>query len=48
MKVIAMALFATALVGLLFIWMAAPHSSAAQTGDYDTDDDGLIEIRALE
>ena len=48
MKVIAMSLFTVVMAGLLFTWAMAPHSSIAQTGDYDSDDDGLIEIRALE
>lgn len=48
MKVVAISLFVAVMAGLLSVWAAAPHSSAAQTGDYDSDDDGLIEISALE
>lgn len=48
MKIIAISLFMATMVGLLFVWAMAPHSSVAQTGDYDSDDDGLIEIRVLE
>ena len=48
MKIVAISLFAVVMAGLLFTWAMAPHGSAAQTGDYDSDDDGLIEISALE
>ena len=48
MKVFAISLFVVVMVGLLFVWGIAPHGSAAQTGDYDRDDDGLIEIQNLE
>ena len=46
MKIAAISLL-TALA-LAFAWVAIPFSISAQTGDYDADDDGLIEIRALE
>ena len=48
MKIVAVFVFAAVMTGLLFVWTVAPHSSAAQVGDYDSDDDGLIEIRVLE
>ena len=48
MKVFAISLFAAVMMGLLSVWALAPRGSAAQTGDYDSDDDGLIEIHWLE
>ena len=48
MKIIASLLFVIATAALLFAWLAIPRYTVAQTGDYDADDDGLIEIRALE
>ncbi len=48
MKIIASLMIMIATAALLFAWLAIPRYTVAQTGDYDADDDGLIEIRALE
>ena len=48
MRTIAASLCAAMAFALLLAWLTIPRDTVAQTGDYDTDNDGLIEIRALE
>ena len=47
-KALLASLLLAAIAGATFAALALVQNAAAQSGDYDTDDDGLIEIRSLE
>ena len=47
-KTLLASLLLAAIAGATFAALTLVQNAAAQSGDYDTDDDGLIEIRSLE